>query len=449
MSGLIDYPHGCVEQTMSRFLPAVVVRQTTRQVPLLLPPEVERKLPDILERGLTRLYHFQHADGGWGWWEHDHTDQRMSIYVVYGLARCQGAGTPVDRDILMRGCSYLKGELATDRFPQSLEGQAWLALALAGEADPRRLTDRAWAALGVIGTPELRCHLALACRVGALNEPAERLWASVRNWQPDNTEGFALKLNVQMAFGAPLPESRETARRLLARRVGLGWESTLATSRAIDGLSRLLAYETARSQVKRISVTVGGKALLELKTPEELNKLVYRLHLTNLPAGEALAIDLTAEADTLIPYTVVASGVQRLDKIPPTGTEVKLLRQLETLDGKLLTGPVRVGEVIAVRLKVELTAAQGYFLIEERRPAGCEFADDRVVRPDKGVISHVEFRDDRLCVYCASLPAGQHEFVYYLRAETAGRSHILPGRACPMYADHLRGETAGDLLEVR
>jgi len=50
----------------------------------------------VLERGLDRLYHFQHADGGWGWWEKDATDLRMTTYVLYGLARCRDAGVAVD-----------------------------------------------------------------------------------------------------------------------------------------------------------------------------------------------------------------------------------------------------------------------------------------------------------------------------------------------------------------
>jgi hypothetical protein len=32
--------------------------------------------------------------------------------------------------------------------------------------------------------------------------------------------------------------------------------------------------------------------------------------------------------------------------------------------------------------------------------------------------------------------------------EAAGTSHVLPGRAYPMYAEDHRGETAGDVLEV-
>ena len=50
---LVEYPYGCVEQTMSRFLPAVMVKHATQQAAVSLPPEVAEKLPDVLDRGLV------------------------------------------------------------------------------------------------------------------------------------------------------------------------------------------------------------------------------------------------------------------------------------------------------------------------------------------------------------------------------------------------------------
>src|SRR5205823_12227270 len=81
---LIDYPYGCTEQTMSRFLPAVITAKTLRD--LGLKPEtamnkvfggIEQATADkthpkgkhdlselnkITQQSLVRLYDFQHAD---------------------------------------------------------------------------------------------------------------------------------------------------------------------------------------------------------------------------------------------------------------------------------------------------------------------------------------------------------------------------------------------------
>jgi uncharacterized protein YfaS (alpha-2-macroglobulin family) len=130
---------------------------------------------------------------------------------------------------------------------------------------------------------------------------------------------------------------------------------------------------------------------------------------------------------------------------------VQLRRRLETVDGKAFAGPLKVGQVIAVRLTLDLQAAEDYLLIEDYRPAGCEFAGDDLEEPTarRPRAANVEFRDDRVCAFFGHLSAGHHELVYYLRAETPGHSRVLPGCAYPMYAPHVRGETGADRLEIR
>ena len=105
---LIDYPYGCTEQTMSRFLPAVITAKTLKD--LGLKPEdimghlfggIEatnaaathpkgkhdlHELDEMTRQGLERLYDFQHSDGGWGWWKEGASDHFMTAYVVWTRA---------------------------------------------------------------------------------------------------------------------------------------------------------------------------------------------------------------------------------------------------------------------------------------------------------------------------------------------------------------------------
>ncbi|HEX8144554.1 MAG TPA: MG2 domain-containing protein [Pyrinomonadaceae bacterium] len=60
---LTGYPYGCVEQTMSRFLPDVIVAQALRDVQTARIKKTNN-LDEKVRRGLDRLYSFQHADGG-------------------------------------------------------------------------------------------------------------------------------------------------------------------------------------------------------------------------------------------------------------------------------------------------------------------------------------------------------------------------------------------------
>ncbi|PLV56048.1 MG2 domain-containing protein [Thermotoga sp. SG1] len=96
---LIDFPYGCVEQTMSRFFPAVVAANLGLKV---------EDLDEIIQRGLFRIYYYQHADGGWGWFDTDETNNFMTCYVMEGLYFTMKAGYDVAESVVNRGIEYLK-----------------------------------------------------------------------------------------------------------------------------------------------------------------------------------------------------------------------------------------------------------------------------------------------------------------------------------------------------
>jgi uncharacterized protein YfaS (alpha-2-macroglobulin family) len=148
---LIDYPYGCTEQTMSRFLPAVITAKTLRDLGLkpetamhkifggieessadATHPEGRRDLKEleaITKDSLERLYDFQHADGGWGWWKQGDSDHFMTAYVVWGMTLARQAGIDVKSDVIERAVNYLDKELVEEE--NSYDGQAWMLHALA------------------------------------------------------------------------------------------------------------------------------------------------------------------------------------------------------------------------------------------------------------------------------------------------------------------------------
>jgi len=236
----------------------------------------------------------------------------------------------------------------------------------------------------------------------------------------------------------------------MARRRGHYWANTWATSAALEALADLLA-RVKLAPAGPIRVTVAGKTLLDAKTPAGRGRLVHRVRVpAELLAGkETVAIGVRAGADEAVHFAMTATGTQRLDAAKPTGRGVRMRRRYARVDGKDVAGPVRGGEVIAARVTVTLAEPRQHVIVEDRRPAGFEFVGDRLFGAAAASAAHVEFRDDRVSAFFAALPAGRHELTYYLRAETAGTSHVLPGCAYPMYDETVRGETGATTLEVR
>ncbi len=147
---LIDYPYGCTEQTMSRFLPAAITARTLQDLGLNRDTILSRRfggieqeyaskthpqgtrdlsnLDEMIQQGLKRLYDFQHSDGGWGWWKEGESDHFMTAYVVWGLSLAQESGIEVQPAVMTRAVQYLDQEIVEAETRYDL--QAWMLHAL-------------------------------------------------------------------------------------------------------------------------------------------------------------------------------------------------------------------------------------------------------------------------------------------------------------------------------
>ena len=148
---LIDFPYGCTEQTMSRFLPAAIVARTLTKNGLdagdiddrlfggIEPGSAAathpggrkdlRRLDAMTNASMKRLYDFQHGDGGWGWWKDGSSDRFMTAYVVWGFAVAKEGGLPVNGAAVDRAAKWLDDELVkSENDPQD---QTWMLHALA------------------------------------------------------------------------------------------------------------------------------------------------------------------------------------------------------------------------------------------------------------------------------------------------------------------------------
>ncbi|MHC4592972.1 MAG: alpha-2-macroglobulin family protein, partial [Planctomycetota bacterium] len=120
----LDYPYGCTEQTVSRFLPAVLTLKTLQQMGIDLEDvrkirgrlaEVRRveagehrriyahspifdsdELHGLIEKGLARIRDMQHGDGGWAWWKRGDSSGYLTSYVLHALVSAQQCDVAVD-----------------------------------------------------------------------------------------------------------------------------------------------------------------------------------------------------------------------------------------------------------------------------------------------------------------------------------------------------------------
>jgi uncharacterized protein YfaS (alpha-2-macroglobulin family) len=138
---LVDYPYGCTEQTLNRFLPAVITQKTLIRMGLDLktiqdkrtnlnagelgddterakdwlrlqknPVFDEAELTKIVKAGVQRLTEMQLSDGGWGWFSGwgEHSTPHSTATVVHGLQIAQANDVAIVPDVLARGVAWLQ-----------------------------------------------------------------------------------------------------------------------------------------------------------------------------------------------------------------------------------------------------------------------------------------------------------------------------------------------------
>ena len=249
---LADYPYGCTEQTLSRFLPAVIVRKTLRDLGVDAETVMNRsfggistnaagrvsphlggrkdllKLDDMVSAGLQRLISFQLPSGAWGWWGGGGEDVWMSAYVLWGLRTAEAAGVKLEGVRLGAVEDWLTRQLP------GLENQpdlaAWVlhALSSSGAKADATLKSAQRAALGktLARRAELSAYsqalLALAAQQMGADEAAQTLIralaaSAVREDAPDTSVfvrkcGYRVVHAVHGALGARPPPAGDGVR---------------------------------------------------------------------------------------------------------------------------------------------------------------------------------------------------------------------------------------------
>jgi alpha-2-macroglobulin len=138
---LVDYPYGCTEQTLDRFLPTVITQKVLLNMGLDLksirdkranlnaqeigdakerakrwkhwkrePVFDEATVRDMVKNGLRALGSMQLDDGGWGWFSGrgEESYPHTTAFVVHGLQTARDNGVAIVPDVLLRGVDWLK-----------------------------------------------------------------------------------------------------------------------------------------------------------------------------------------------------------------------------------------------------------------------------------------------------------------------------------------------------
>ncbi len=442
LRALDRYPFGCLEQTISRALPLLVVRDVELAIGAAAKPDdtLEARVTMAIANTLDK----QRYDGAFSLWgARGKEEPWLTAYAVEFLARAKSKGYPVPEKPFADALAWLRQHAidgGQDKEQLASRAYALHALALAGALTPgpaRYLHD---AFLDQLPTPLAKGQLAAALARLGDRERAESAFAAAteqltrNSWNGD----YGSTIRDAAALITLLGEAGMMEKRLPALIDQLPGPTTAAKlTNTQEKAWIVMAAETLNRNNGPLELTVTGA------TRPKGNPFTLLPSVAQLNQG----VTVSNSGKAAVWQAVSLSGVPT--KPSPAAREgMRIKRNFFTRDGQPLNlEQVRQNDVFVILLEGEAnTKLSHQAIITHGLPAGWEIENPQLGAADANGLSWltdltealtIEARDDRY-VAAVDLTEGAPTFklAYLVRAVTPG-SYEIPGAVVEdMYKPH-------------
>ncbi|MBZ5657875.1 MAG: alpha-2-macroglobulin [Acidobacteriia bacterium] len=485
---LTSYPYGCTEQTMSSFLPDIIVADAIKQLGLM-PAMDETELKKKIDAGLKRLYDYQHDDGGWGWWQTDDSHVFMSTYVLAGLSQAKQVGYDVDPARLSKAQNWVRHTFDSDpKLVADLRAYMAYSLALSGIKD-KAVLNSVWQqrsdlspygaamlglAMNLAGDSRV-AELAAIVEKGAIVDEQTAHWNLTRDPMLDfytdatpEATAFAAKFLSKVHPDSPLlPKAAYWL--VTHRNEGYWWDSTKQTAFVVCGLTDFLKESGELKPGFSVEVLVNDKPVLNRRfdQADAFSPSSASLRLGPDQLGQANRVVIRKKGQGRVYWSLRGEYYSDEKKLTNVGSfNLTLAREYFKLspvreNGRIrykldpLNGAVQSGDTLAVRLTVSGSEWK-YMMVEDPIPAGTELIEhdnlyELTEKPSwwNWWYTRREFHDDHAAFFQTYFSRGAQEYVYLLKVVNPGVFRVSPGKVEPMYQPSYFATSDPLTLEVK
>lgn len=447
---LIQYPHGCLEQTVSAAFPQLYLPALAEAAGLGMKAGAA---PAFVQQAITKLERMQLYHGGFAYWEGGtEVSEWGSVYALHFLTEADKAGYSVRKEMMESALKWTSGlvrnrknggeEAALQennqvvRVPSLTALYALMVLAEAGK--PERAAMNYYKGRLSELSDLKRCLLASAYHYCGDLATARSLSPPVFQDAPGQRESGgefnswvrnqALALNALLDLSPGKPATQALADKLMKQMAQSPELNTQERAMALLALGKYASRQKPGPVVAEITLgettqTYSSETQPWLRLPVQgivsIKVLKGTLHYNLIREGYATGVRTT---ETVSGLKVKKAWLNR------SGAPVDLAR-------------LRRNELVVVRISVQAEAGRTLdnVVITDLIPPGLEIENHRIsslpdfnLSPAASQPQHLDIRRDRL-LFFTSVNGTEKHFYYLARAMWAGTFQVPPVRAECMY----------------
>jgi len=457
---LIQYPHGCIEQTVSAAFPQLYLSQIEE-----LDEAGLDRIENNVRAAIYQLSSFVTNEGGFAYWPGSQdADEWSTSYAGHFLLEAQQQGYSVPTGLLRSWINYQQRRATQwgtgsgyDR-EELVQSYRLYSLALAGEPAQGAMNRmREQGELSLVAKWRLAAAYALAEQEEVANQMIRGLETSVNDYQENyGTFGSALRDEAMILETLTLMGQLELGLRLYERiSAALAdesrWMSTQTAGFCLIAASKF-AKTVSSDQEIQFAYQPMGRPVTEVRS---LMTLVQRP--LDIETGRRYTTTVTNQSQGDLYARVVLRGVPSVTENEAQENGLRLQINYKGTDGESIDPEsVLQGTDFLAEVTVYNPGTQGdiqQIALTHIIPSGWEIINTRLQGTtqfyQQSSYEYQDIRDDRVYTYF-DLSAGERKtFTVVLNAAYAGRFY-QPGIYCEaMYDNTLNARSVGNWVEVQ
>lgn len=455
MQYLIEYPYGCVEQTTSRFVPAVIAKANSA---IFADAFKDKNITEIVDRGVSRIELLQNTDGGWGWSHYGVSDPFITAYVVEYLVAAKNIGASVPQNIFDSAQTFLsqtsweseRTVLNTYALQQLGDEKGKVEVPVLETFSPDLLAYALMVNYKAGNkNPDTNGMTILLNKIERDGELAS-LPAGKSSWFGSRDASTALALRALTFAQADRTTTLPLARYLLERRTKQYWSNTFATAQVAQALVDFTKAGGDLTPAYSYTVSLNN-TVVSAGTVDATTKFIKPITINVADAKKGnLTIDKKGEGNL---YSSVAVSAFRTDR-KTTAQSQGISIEREYVSGKGSEYYPSVGDTVSVKLKInKIPTGTDYLVVEDYLPAGMVPINTNLKNEGNQMDDYYyggywygsteeRTKKDGAVLLLSGLQPGQRTVTYEARVIASGEFAAPPAIVADMYNSQVRAHTA-------